>query len=155
MRRTATLTLLGLAMGCLVGCGIMFAPDPFTKDPVDTERLVGTWVMTPDSLPLLVADGYDDKGLENQIVFHANGTAEFSSVTDLTSPPTHQERTGRWEISNCPVNGETRVKIIAESPDPRRTIFSSAFSSNRKRLRLRDFYGDPDMWEFLEYHKIK
>lgn len=138
---------------CSVGCGFGM-PDRNVSRTIEPSELIGKWKLTGESLAHLIADGYTDEGLECTIVFRADSTAKFFSINDLLSPPLHQDKSGFWEIGPGAVNGETRVTIS----DRRRSEFgfvSFGFTEDRGKLRLWNFRGDPDMWEFIEYTKVK
>jgi len=142
-----------LIIASLLGCGLGM-PDRSVYRIVEPAELVGTWELRPASIRHLVADGYIDDGQNCTITFHADGAAEFSSVNTIPSPPEHQIRVGFWKIAPCSVNGDTRVTISRQKPS-RHGFASFGFTEHYGPLRLWNFLGDPDMWEFVEYTKVE
>jgi len=152
MKRYFLLSILAILV-CSAGCGLGM-PDLSVYRTVNPKELIGKWKLTRESILHLTADGYFDEGHECTIVFNADKTAQFSSVNSGPSPPEHQIRSGFWQIGPCSTNGDTRVTISEREPSEFGFV-SFGFTEKRGALRLWNFHGDPDMWEFIEYTRIE
>ena len=129
-------------------------PDRSVYREVKPTELIGTWKLTTESVSHLVADGYADEGLECTIISRDDSTVDFSSVNTGASPPVHQTKSAFWKITHSSFNGDTRVTLSEHEPSDY-GFLSYGFTEDYGNLRLWNFHGDPDQWEFVEYTKVE
>jgi len=140
----------------LAGCGSYFMPDRNIGDTLPSTQIVGTWVLSGKSLELLKRDGYADSGKPHQIVFHADGRCDYSSVEFGPPKSSHQTRAGTWMLlQNVPKNGGTKaneVKLTLQENGHERQESLDIARENGVLILWR-YHGDPDSWEFIEYKR--
>lgn len=147
MRNATGLGAILLLM--LAGCGSYFMPDRNISDRIAEKDLVGTWVLTAESLKLLKRDGYQDAEQVQQIVFKDDGRCEYSGVEIYKPKLSYKSTQGSWKLKHdVKESGGTKANAI-ELP------VAGELNLARKDgvLILWAFYGDPDSWEFMEYVK--
>jgi hypothetical protein len=140
----------------LAGCGSYFMPDRNISDALPSTQIVGTWVLTGKSLELLKRDGYADSGKPHQIVFHADGRCDYSSVEFGPPKSSHETRAGTWMLlQNVPESGGTKANEVSMTFKEPGITRGEALNIARENgaLILWKFYGDPDSWEFIEYRR--
>jgi len=146
---------------CVVVSGCLFAgcsgPDRHLKGKVTTADVVGAWKMTAASLQFLTRDGYRaSPGETRTITFNADGSVEFASVFVDSNGATFDRCRGTWKlehdksIDNKSIRANAIDLVLQRSPD---VSHGSTLSLREEggKLRLWSFYGDPDLWEFIEY----
>lgn len=153
MKALHKITLLGLL--CLTSCGL---PDTRIKRQVAESEIIGTWELDPASSALAVDHDGDDylmePGQAHTIVFNADGTCHYRSVMQM--PTRHVDAAGTWCITptdddprGCHVDLELRIDGEGTSS------FSLDLREESGELILWEFWGDPDLWNFLEYRKAE
>ncbi len=145
------------AIAFLAGCGL---PDRNLKETLSDADVVGTWKLTEDSLGLLTRDKFQSAPSHlNTITFRPDGTCTFASVSDEFQGGTYTVVDGTWRLEHD-TNGDSNVRkrnaIRMElHPKPNHTEqrYFNFDRDDRKQLKLWNYYGDPDQWEFIEYSR--
>ena len=130
--------------------------DKIYRDIHDSE-VVGEWKLTTSSLALLRSDGYSGKGVDCTINLRADSTATFSSVNNWKSPPEHQTTEGFWKLERNTTKYQPNapVRLEISELENRHHFISFGFRKHGGEMRLSDYHGDPDNWEFAEYSKTE
>ena len=143
------LTLLCLTL--LSGCGL---PDIRLKRMMATSEVVGIWELDPGSSALAVdGDNVDyviDRTKPHEILFRPDGTCRYRSVFQM--PTRYVDAEGKWSIVRTPDDpkgSEVRLEINTNGVH----VFSLDAKEDAGRLILWEFWGDPDLWNFLEYKR--
>ena len=142
--QSTLLLVTSFAITAFAGCGSYLAPDRHVSRTITELELVGTWSLTTESLGYLTREGYHPEEANHRFELHADGSVIFKSVCD-TSEFSYLDGTGIWTIKN---GNRLELEIVAND---RRYYLEFGIGEKRGRLLLWQFYGDPDMWEFLEY----
>jgi hypothetical protein len=145
-----------------VVCGLFVAGcdggDRHMTRKVATSEIVGTWKMTAASLQLLKRDGYVPSPGETQtITFNADGSLAFASVLDDFKAGTYNTCSGMWKLNHDKTIDNETVRANAINIELKRTsdthLRTLSLAEVGGKLRLWNFYGDPDSWEFIEYER--
>ena len=136
----------------LSSCGRYFMPDKNLQRHVQKSEVIGTWIMTPESIKLMVRDGYVvDPTLKYQMIIRLDGTMSFDSVGTA--------------YDNYPTIRAEGSYFIAHHEDGTTTLGTNLWYNNIENnyhysfaeedgvLTLWEYHGDPDSWEFIEYTK--
>ena len=115
--------------------------------------------MTEASLKLLQRDGYTPSADQPlTITFAADGSLAFASVLEHAEGDACVQHGGKWhlrydtEAKNVVPKANT-IELEMMRPDD--TFFSElSLTEHAGKLRLWDYYGDPDAWEFIEYERL-
>lgn len=145
------LSLLTISL-ILISCGRYFPPDRNIKRGVSKSELIGVWELNADSLAHLVRDGYVvDPNVKYQIVFREDGTMSYDSTYSESYNIKNIKADGRYFISRND-DGVTKlgINLLFDGMENGHTI---SIAEEDGRLVLWTVYGDPDMWEFIEYTK--
>jgi hypothetical protein len=139
----------------VVGCD---GSDRHTTRKVATSEIVGTWKMTAASLRLLKRDGYVPSPGETQTIrFNADGSLAFASVIDGFKGGTFNTCSGTWKLNYDRTIDRETVRANSIDLELRRTsdthLRSLSLAEEGGKLRLWNYYGDPDSWEFIEYER--
>ena len=170
LRHTLMLTTACAFFGtALLCCGLLgLSPDRSLKRRVERKEVIGKWILTDASLRLAIRDGYvpgDEK--EYSLVLDPDGTCALSSISDSWDWETtyHAACPGQWELhhntmasSNVRRRNAIKVEVrIKETKRGRERVFWQHlwldFAEENGVLRLWDFWGDIDDYEFMEYEK--
>lgn len=157
MNRKCLLFLL--AALTLIGCGRYFTPDINLKRRLDDADLIGTWVLTADTLKIAARDGYAPAAeAVHRLVLRPNGQCHFASIVEFAGKSTHLEGDGTWrlvhdtEFRGDPRGRKNRLELVVDTGRERRGITFDLTEEDGKLL-LWAFWGDPDSWEFMHYEK--
>ncbi len=127
---------------------------------VSAEDVVGVWSLSPESLDLLVRDGFqvDDAHLY-QVEFHSNGECVFRSVVVLFGRGAYYELNGTWRLEhnttgNSNVKKKNFIGIDFNRPDWPSGLGLN-FDKRGENLVLWQTYSDPDFQDFMEYTKVE
>ena len=140
----------------VAGC---HGPDRHMRRKVEPSELVGTWKMTAASLRLLQRDGYVASPGETQtITFKADGSLAFASVLDQFEGGTLTTCNGTWRLDHDKtINNLRRANVVDVELQLTRNhtyLRTLSLAEEGGKLRLWDSYGDPDLWEFIEYERL-
>ena len=143
-----------LAALVLAACGRYFAPDLNLDRHVTEKELEGTWSLVTATLELARRGGYAPRaGTRHEIVFRANGTCEFRSLTDDPGSADYLEASGTWRLlHDTGAAAEKKRKNELRIRMQHRDVILFLMEEN-DRLRLWNFWGDPDSWVFIKYDK--
>jgi hypothetical protein len=158
MRRTATSILWVAALLGIVACRGCILPDRNLERRVAQHEVVGTWEMTSETLALLERDGTTfEEGVTFTIKLDEDGSAEFASARDGFDGVAYERLSGTWTLEHDTTRGDTtkkantlRIELVWPDAESRAVDHWYLVEVNG-RLRLWQWYGDPDSWEFLEY----
>lgn len=153
-------TIASLLLCLCYGCGVYFKPSRDLSRRVEEAEIVGEWKLTADSIALLKRDRVvrDPVG-RDLFVFGRDGRL---SLEDLVRTPQgrrdHAIR-GSWKLeydTNANSNIRYNNAILLHIHDPKEP-HSRWLNIDEMdgRLRLWSYYGDPDLWEFMEYERVE
>ena len=137
------------------GCGSCFAPDRTIRDRLDDNAVVGTWQLTAESLKLLTRDGiHIIPNHRYPIVFRSDHTCEFDSVLESARGVSHLSTRCSWELHHDVGEERKANELRIALPTPTGLhAHNLDFTRDDGRLILWIYYGDPDLWEFIEYER--
>lgn len=146
--------LRGIALICTVAVlatmGCRFPPDIDLRREASVEEIVGTWELSADTLKLAKREGYSPPaGRPHEVIFHADGTCVFRSITEFAYKVDYLDASGVWRLEHERRSGRARKNELMISIDRRGIPLYLTESSGR--LQLWYFWGDPDEWEFVRY----
>ena len=167
VRLIATCAFLGTVLLC---CGLLaLSPVRSLKRKVERKEVIGKWILTGASLRLAIRGGYmPGDGEEHSLVLDPDGTCVISFIycsfwdEELDY---HGACRGRWKLhhnTNANTNVRRRNALelevgMKETKRGRRRNFNLYiwldFAEEDGVLRLWDFWGDSDNYEFMEYEK--
>ena len=141
---------LALLLGLLSGCGM---PDRDVEERLTQPDVVGTWKLTAESLQLLQRDKFQTAPEHlYTIAFRLDGTCTFASVDNDFYNNHYEVVEGTWRVEHNTRGDSNVTKRNALCLDLQgRMCWLNFDRDEQKRLLLWNYYGDPDMWEFLEY----
>jgi hypothetical protein len=135
-------------------CGRYFPPDIHLPRYAAAEEIVGTWNLAARTLGIAKRDGYVAlEATPHQIAFRADGTCDFSSITEFGRKVEYRSSRGSWKLEHdTGMPGEKRKKneVVIRIKDRGISLY---ITEEKGRLFLWDFWGDPDEWELLRYEK--
>jgi hypothetical protein len=159
MPRCVVLTALLLLCLC-VGCGVYFKPSRDLSRRVEAEEIVGTWKLTAESYSLLKRDGSSlEPPLREFLLFDRDGGLGLATGGRAPQRVEDDALRGTWKLEHS-VNANTNLRYnnvlwlqVAEQGG----TYSRWLNIDEVdgRLRLWSYYGDPDLWEFMEYERIQ
>lgn len=157
---TCASRLLFVLLCCIIlgGCGNYFAPDRNVKRKVTESEIIGTWRMTPDSLTLLKRDGFrSEPAHAYTITLNADGTFRFASVVDGFHGLRYVDVKGTYVLEhdtngNSNIHKKNVLKIMIRAEGASQDCYLN-FAEEDGSLLLWSYYGDPDLWEFIEYER--
>jgi hypothetical protein len=129
-------------------------PDRRLKRHVQESELVGEWNLRSSSIEILARDGYVQKSSsKHTLAIREDGSMTFISAYPDSDEIHHITAEGRWGLQHND-DGTTALEISMRFGG---SDHSEAFSFAEEdgRIVLWQSYGDPDMWEFIEYTKNK
>lgn len=149
--------LLFSCVTLLGGCGL---PDRNLKEALSDKDVIGTWKLTEDSLRLLTRDKFQtDPSHLYTITFRPDGTCTFASVAVEFQGGSYTVVDGTWRLEHD-TNGDSNVRkrnAIRMELHPKPTQTEQRYLNfdrdDRKQIKLWNYYGDPDQWEFIEYSR--
>lgn len=159
MKHGIIASMIGLAL--CTGCPRpLWLPDRNLDRLVSREEVIGTWFMTTNSLRLLSRYGFNaDTTNKYSIIFRENGSLSFNSVLAGFDAITSHNIDGNWELqhdengfSNNRAKNILIMSLVAEDGSYSTSL---NFDKDKSGIILWEFYGDPDMWEFIEYKKAE
>lgn len=157
MRRAARWVLLLLA-AMSAACGSYCAPNRNIRDRVDDLAVVGSWRLTEESLRNLVRDGFRrETSHAYTITFRANHTCEFASAVQFLDSA-YRESPCTWRLDYDAEGSSGRQANLLSLDIPDRTTpftISLNFAREEGVLILWEYYSDPDLWQFLEYKRVR
>jgi hypothetical protein len=141
----------------LTGCGLR---DRNLKETLSEKDVVGTWKLTQDSLRLLTRDKFQsDPSHLYTITFRTDGTCTFASVSVDFQGGNYTVVDGTWRLehdttgdSNVRKRNAIRMELHPKPNYTAQRYFNFA-RDDQKQLKLWNYYGDPDQWEFIEYSR--
>ena len=155
---TVCVALLMVVTFC-VGCPRPL-PDRHLNEYVTKGDVVGTWRLTDEALTLLNNGAFkSEESHANTVSFREDGTCEFHSVMNDPTGSVYRELSGTWTLthdtkSGANVRRKNSLDMTLQADDL--TIYTGlSFDRVDGELVLWEFYGDPDMWEFVEYLKVE
>ncbi len=135
-----------------VSCGRYFPPDRHLKRHVQESELVGEWNLRSSSLEILARDGYVQKSsFKHTLAIREDGTMTFVSAYPHIDEIQHITAEGRWGLQHHD-DGTSTLEISMRFGGSDH-IAAFSFADEDGRIVLWQTYGDPDMWEFIEYTK--
>jgi hypothetical protein len=135
-----------------VSCGRYFAPDRHLKRHVQESELVGEWNLRSSSLEILARDGYVQKSSSRHtLAIREDGSLTFVSAYPDSDGIQHITAKGRWGLQHH--DDRTTTLEISMRFGGSDHIEAFSFADEDGRIVLWQTYGDPDMWEFVEYTK--
>ncbi len=152
------LVLVVLAVLCS-GCPWPL-PDRNLKEYVKEQDVVGRWNFQPESIALVVRDGFKTNPTHQyHIQFLKDGTCAFRSVVDEFQGGNYRDVKGKWKLEHDTTGGsnikkKNTIQIDLSIANGTHTRYLN-FDKVDGTLVLWQFYGDPDSWEFMEYKKAE
>ena len=149
-----------LLLGLCGGCGVYFKPSRDLSRRVGEAELLGSWKLTADSIALLKRDGVvrDPVG-RDVFVFEPDGRLRLESSVRVPQENRDQAIRGTWKLehdtnanSNVRYNNALHLQIADPGDLHDRWL---NIDESGGRLRLWSYYGDPDLWEFMEYERVE
>ena len=135
-------------------------PDRNLKEYVKEQDVVGTWNFQPESIALVVRDGFKTNPTHQyHIQFLKDGTCAFRSVVDEFQGGNYRDVKGKWKLEHDTTGGynikkKNTIQIDLSIANGTHTRYLN-FDKVDGTLVLWQFYGDPDSWEFMEYKKAE
>ena len=143
--------MLTSATALLLGCGRYFAPDINLSRFLKESDVIGTWILTSNTLILAKKDGYVPLPESlHQITIGSNGVCQFSSIVEFGERVQYVEGDGQWQINHDTEGRKNRLQLRISTKNETRDM-SFDFTEEKNTIYLWDFWGDPDSWEFLKY----
>ncbi len=152
-------TLLAAFVISCCGCALPL-PDINLTRKVSKAELVGTWVLTAQAKKMIAAEQTaSKKPPTGYIKLLADGSCEFSSIYSVNYSLVHLESKGKWVLEHDTTGDSNYKKKNALRLDMESSQFASNtylnFTQDNGKLLLWSFYGDPDSFDLIEYHKQK
>jgi hypothetical protein len=135
-------------------------PDRNLKEYVKEQDVVGRWNFQPESIALVVRDGFKTNPTHQyHIQFLKDGTCAFRSVVDEFQGGNYRDVKGKWKLEHDTTGGsnikkKNTIQIDLSIANGTHTRYLN-FDKVDGTLVLWQFYGDPDSWEFMEYKKAE
>ena len=135
-------------------------PDRNLKEYVKEQDVVGRWNFQPESIALVVRDGFKTNPTHQyHIQFLKDGTCAFRSVVDEFQAGNYRDVKGKWKLEHDTTGGsnikkKNTIQIDLSIANGTHTRYLN-FDKVDGTLVLWQFYGDPDSWEFMEYKKAE
>ena len=137
----------------LASCGRYFAPNRHLEERVDRADLVGTWHLTAASLENLARDGFQAQAEQTFLLeLRADGSCRFESFLQAGGGR-YRVLNGRWNLLHDTTRGSNVRKANLLQLELAGGVYGADLNLAREdgELLLWSFYGDPDLWLFLEY----
>ena len=145
---------LVIAALLLDGCDRLFPPNLHLSRQVSSQEIVGTWLLASHTMELAKNDGYAPPvGSTHEIVFRADGTCQFSSITEFGHKVDFLDAAGTWKLEHdtgIPSQKKRKNEVSIRIKDRGISLY---LIEERGHLLLWDFWGDPDEWTLLRYEK--
>ncbi|MEM6393222.1 MAG: hypothetical protein AAF797_10650 [Planctomycetota bacterium] len=154
------LSLTALLCFASASCSSYSLPNRHTDRTISTTELIGTWKLTADSLALLTRDGFASNPAHTYtITFDPGGTLLFSSVMADFQSGVYTTANGSWRLEHRkpgdPSGTPTNTLVIEIQQTSLDRFVAYSFAEENGSLVIWRFYGDPDLWEFMQYEKIR
>jgi hypothetical protein len=82
-------------------CGRYFPPDIHLPRYATVEEIIGTWNLAAHTLGIAKRDGYvAPESTPHQIVFRADGTCDFRSITEFGHKVEYRDALGSWKLEH-------------------------------------------------------
>ena len=149
-----------LAVALLAGCGAFFAPDRNVKEPLGERDVLGTWEITTNSLKLLRREGYNPNATNGyQLTFGTHGVCRIQTVHTFAGGFQYVDAAGTWDLEHNSL-GDSNIRkrntlhIQFSSEGTTCGVYQN-FAREGGEIILWNYYGDPDLGEFIEYRRQK
>ncbi len=160
MKKVTQLNLVLVVLAVLCSGCPWPLPDRNLKEYVKEQDVVGRWNFQPESIALVVRDGFKTNPTHQyHIQFLKDGTCAFRSVVDEFQGGNYHDVKGKWKLEHDTTGGsnikkKNTIQIDLSIANGTHTRYLN-FDKVDGTLVLWQFYGDPDSWEFMEYKKAE